>query len=134
MKKMKTKLINNQKGMGLLEVMVSMLIITIGILGIAPLIVLSIEENVISEGYSNISNIISSEIELFQTLDSLPTPPYVKKDLNDQERYAMLTSLDDHASDSLVPNGLYRVKIDIVWQDHQDVVRNNSVSTYILPN
>ena len=134
MKMIKTKLLNNQKGMGLLEVMVSMLIITIGVLGIAPLIVLSIEENVISESYSNISNIISSEIELFQTLDSLPTPPYVKKDLNSEENYAMLTSLDDHASDSLVPDGLYRVKIDIVWQDHQNVVRNNSVSTYILPN
>jgi len=134
MKKIKTKLLNNQKGLGLLEVLVSMLIITIGVLGIAPLIVLSIEENIISEDYSNISNIISSEIELFQTLDSLPTPPYVKKDLNSEERYAMLTSLDDHASDSLVPDGLYRVKIDIVWEDHQNVVRDNSVSTYILPN
>ncbi len=134
MEKMKNKLINNQKGLGLLEVMVSMLIITIGILGIAPLIVLSIEENVISEDYSNVSNMINEEIEYYQALDSLPTPPYVKNETNIEGKYAQVTYIDDHASDSLVPNGLYRVKIDIAWQDHQEVNRSNSISTYIIPN
>ena len=133
---MKKRLISNQKGLGLLEVMVSMLIITIGVLGIAPLIVLSIEENIISEDYSKISNMINEEIEYYQALDSdsLPTPPFIKKETNIEGKYAQVIYIDDHASDSLVPEGLCRVRIDVNWRDHQDVNRSNSVSTYILPN
>ena len=44
----------------------------------------SIEENVISEDYSKISNMINEEIEYYQALDSdsLPTPPFIKKETN----------------------------------------------------
>ncbi|MCP4705191.1 MAG: hypothetical protein GY865_11315 [candidate division Zixibacteria bacterium] len=134
MRKMKTMLINNQKGLGLLEVMVSMLIVTIGILGIAPLIVMSIEGNVISEEYSNISNSVNQQIEFYQSLDSLPTAPYVKKEENREEQYVQATYIDDHVSDSLVPDGLYRLIIETNWEDNQGVNRSNSVSTYLIPN
>ena len=42
----------NQRGVTLLEVLISMLILTFGILGLAPMLVLSVESNSISRDFS----------------------------------------------------------------------------------
>ena len=125
---------NNERGLGLLEVMVAMLIIAIGVLGLAPLIVLSIEENTVSRDYSTVSSLITEKIEYYQGLDSLPTAPFRLYEEGLNNIYSRTTYIDDNSSDSLVPAGLCRVRVDVAWTDHENVERSNTMSTYIIPD
>lgn len=127
-------IMNNERGLGLLEVMVAMFIIAIGVLGLAPLIVLSIEENTVSRDYSTVSNLITEKIEYYQGLDSLPTAPFRLYEQGLSNIYSRTTRIDDNASDSLVPAGLCRVRVDVAWTDHQNVERSNTMSTYVIPD
>lgn len=127
-------IMNDEKGLGLLEVMVAMFIIAIGVLGLAPLIVLSVEENTVSRDYSTVSNLITEKIEYYQGLDSLPPAPFRQYEQGLSNIYSRTTFIDDNSSDSLVPAGLCRVRVDVAWTDHQNVERSNTMSTYIIPD
>ena len=144
----------NNHGMTLLEVMISMLILIFGILGLAPLFVISIEGNITARDNTYASRLIEQQIEYFVSLDSVPTAPYSldedfvysnnrggsetegeeeSEEIQNQLTYTRSTVIHNHTSDSLVPDGLCQITVSVDWNDHQNLRRSTSYSTFLIP-
>lgn len=128
MRKLKTL---NRKGLTLLEVLVSMVVMSLGLLSLAPMVVLSIEGNNISRDAISVSNLAKQRIEYYRGLDSLPTIPYKSYEYDLQGGYDRLTYITDSTIDTLVPGGLARVDVTINWVDNSNVNRSTSYTTFI---
>lgn len=121
----------NESGLTLLEVMISMIVLSIGFLGLAPMVVLSIEGNNISRSVMNVSGVAKQQIEFYKSMPSLPTAPFTQADTNSTDGYTMTTYINDNASDTTIPDGLNRIDIIIDWTDNQGVGRTTSYSTFL---
>jgi prepilin-type N-terminal cleavage/methylation domain-containing protein len=128
---MKHGYMNNDRGMGLLEVLVSMIILAIGLLGLAPMIVTSIEGNIIARDHTTASNLVKQKVEYFQGLDSLPATPYTETESNVMTGFTRTSRIEDRTSDSSIADGLYLVEVEVAWTDNQ-VDRTTAFSTFIL--
>ena len=127
---MKSKLDNS--GVGLLEVLISMIILAIGLLGLAPMIVTSIEGNVIARDHSTASTLVKQKVEYFEGLESLPSMPYFEQEDDVMNGFVRTTRLDDHTSNTTVPEGLCQVEVEVAWVDNQEITRTTALTTFIL--
>jgi type IV pilus assembly protein PilV len=128
---MNTRKIRKSDGISLLEVLVSMLILGLGILGLAPMVVLSIEGNNISHDFTLASKLASDKLEFFEGLDSLPAIPYSETETGLQGSYSRVTTMVDSTSDSSVPGDMARVDVQISWTDKTGQPRRTSYSTLL---
>ena len=122
----------NAGGMSLLEVLVSMLILAFGLLGLAPMLVVSIEGNVISRDQSIAANLLKEKIELYEAADVLPALPYTETEFGLDNIFTRTTCLRDSVSDTLIPGGLCCVDVRVSWLDNQQVERTSTYSTFLL--
>jgi len=121
----------NQKGLSLLEVLISMLLLALGLLTLAPMVVISIEGNNISRDVLTVSEMAKEKIEYYKGLDPFPPLPYVENETNIYGGYNRSTSILDQASDSTIPAGVYKVLVNVTWTDKSGVARSTNYSTYI---
>ena len=121
----------NQKGLSLLEVLISMLLLALGLLTLAPMVVISIEGNNISRDVFTVSEMAKEKIEYYKGLDPFPPVPFIENETNINGGYNRTTSILDKASDSTIPDGLYKVLISVTWTDKSGVARSTLYSTYI---
>jgi len=128
-KKMK---IGNEKGVSLLEVLISMLILSFGLLALAPMIVMSIEGNIISRDHSDTSRLAREKIEYYEGLDSMPAVPFVEQEDGINGIFSRIISVRDSTCDTLIPFGVYQVDVQLSWLDNHNVNRDINYSTYIL--
>ena len=119
----------NQSGLSLLEVLISMLLLALGLLTLAPMVVVSIEGNNISRDVLTVSEMAKEKIEYYKGIDPFPPVPLIESETNIYGGYDRTTYVDDNASDSTIPSGLYRVKVAITWTDKSGVARNANYST-----
>ena len=124
--------IGNQKGIGLIEVLVSMILLAFGVLGLAMMVLTSIQGNSASRENTIAANLIKQQIELYESMDTLPAAPYELQESGLRDMFARSTYMMDHASDSTVPEGACRIQVAVSWTDQQEVERNRSFSTYLL--
>jgi len=129
---MHDKIINREKGVGLLEVLVSMLVIGIGLLGLAPMLVVSIEGNEVAENNTNVSSLLKERVEHFEGLAVMPAMPYSAVDTSQNGIYTRTTSIRDNTSDTLVPPGLYKIDITVNWTEETSLQRSASYSTFLI--
>ena len=138
---------SREKGITLIEVMIGMLIMTLGLLGVAPLVVLSIEANSISKDVTIASNLARDQIVYLEGLDSIPVSRYshyeadVVTVIHDSKGnvlstttntgYNRTTLIQKQASDSLIPAGLMKVFVSIDWVDKVGVSRQTLLTTYL---
>jgi len=121
----------NQKGISLLEVMIAMIIFSLGVLGMAPLMMTAIEGNVIARDQAIAANLIKQQIEFYAGLDSIAGVPFETKEVGLRSDYTRVTSIRDNATDSLIPSGLLRIDVEVRWTDHQQKARSQEYSTYL---
>ena len=120
------------KGVSLLEVLVSMLVLSFGVLGLDPMLVLSIEGNVISQDNSVVSTMLKEKIEFYENVDTLPTLPYRELEEGIDSRFARTTIIQDSTTDASIPYGVCQCDVQVTWVDHQNVRRSSSYSSFIL--
>ena len=130
LEKMRRKIISNDDGLSLLEVMIGMIILAVGLMGLAPMVVVSIEGNVISRDNTAAANLLKQKIEYFEGLASMPAVPYREVESGLQNIYTRTTQINDHSVDSLIPDGVYKIDVTVSWTDNQNVQRSNQYSTY----
>jgi prepilin-type N-terminal cleavage/methylation domain-containing protein len=121
----------NQKGLSLLEVLISMLILAFGVLGLAPLVVVSIEGNNVSRDVLNVTNIAKGRMEFLQSVDPMPTVPFLKGEPDLYGAYSCTTRVWDNSTDTLLPSGLYKAVVTIDWTDKVGMVHHQNFSTFI---
>ncbi len=113
----------NQRGLTLLEVMISLIILSFGILGLAPLMVLSTESNNISRDIITVSEMAKEKLEYYESLDSLPTLPYRAYD--SVSGYERLVYIEDNTTDTLIPAGICHIDCQLSWTDKSGVYRSS---------
>lgn len=121
----------NDKGISLLEVMVSMILLALGLLTMAPMVVLSIQGNNISQDVLSVSNLAKEKLEFYKGLEAMPAIPFVEYEPNLPGGYGRTTTIRDSVVDPLIPGGLYEIDIVISWKDKSGVDRSTAYSTYL---
>lgn len=121
----------NENGLTLLEVLVSMFILAVGILGLAPMVVMSIEGNNISRDVLSVSSIAKEKLEYYQGLDPMPAVPFTESEHEIHGVYDRTTIIWDNTTDSLVPDGVYQIVVAIDWIDKVGVSRSTTYTTLI---
>jgi len=122
---------NNEKGLSLIEVLVAMIILAIGLFGMAPLVVLSIEANSMSQDALAVSNLAKEKIETYANASLLPGLPFDEAETGLAGGYDRTTRIWDNTVDTLIPAGLCQVEVVISWQDKMGVSRSATYSTLL---
>lgn len=124
--------VNSQDGVSLLEVLVAMIILAFGILGLAPMVVLSVESNIIGRDHSIASNLAKEVVEHYEGLDSLPAVPFAVAEDGLNGEFIRSVSVVDNSTDSTIADGLCRIDVLIQWRDHENQHHAETYSTYIF--
>ena len=84
------KILNSSKGMSLIEVVMAMLIVAIGILGLAPLMAITMDGNSFSRSVTMANTLAQDKIESLRTVPGFSPLPFVESDLNVNNRFDIL--------------------------------------------
>ena len=121
----------NNKGISILEVLVAMIVLTIGLLGVAPMVVLSIKGNSISRDTTVSAKLAKERIEYFESLDAMPVLPYTASESTDDGIYDVKVTINDSSTDATVPSGVSEIKVVISWLDDLQQPKVATYSTYL---
>ncbi len=121
----------NQAGMSLLEVLISMLILSFGILGLGPLVVHTVRVNETSRDFSEAASLARDKMEAIEGLSPLPALPHYETDSLLKGIYTRRTSLVDSVTDATIPGGACQVDVAISWHDDAGLERSTHFSTLI---
>jgi len=121
----------NNKGVSILEVLVAMIVLTIGLLGVAPMVVLSVKGNSISRDTTQASKLAKEKIEYYESLDSLPIVPFTLTEATDDNVYEVSVSINDNTTEASIPVGLSEIKVQVKWEDEAKLPKIATYSTYI---
>jgi len=120
----------NNKGTSLLEVMAAMLVLAIGIMGIAPLMIVTSDSNSFSRELTRANTLASDKIEELRAGGGYAPLPYVRNETNIESKYSRTTRIDAYESDVTVPPGVYRLHITMNWTDQNGLPRSTEYWTY----
>ena len=125
------KTLSTSRGISLLEVLISMLILAFGILGLAPMMVLSIDANSTSRDFSIASELAKESLEFYESSPGTIVAPYSNTESNLQGDFTRQTYILDHASDTLIPDSRYKLVVVISWLDDNGLAQSTQMSTLI---
>jgi prepilin-type N-terminal cleavage/methylation domain-containing protein len=123
---------NNDKGLSLLEVLVAMIILSLGILGMAPMVVMSIEGNNMSRDVLVVSSLAAEKLEYYESLETLPAVPFTENERSLEGGYDRVTTINDNTTDATIPEGVCQIDVTISWTDKGGVDRATTYSTLLM--
>ncbi|MDF1544030.1 MAG: prepilin-type N-terminal cleavage/methylation domain-containing protein [bacterium] len=122
----------NQDGMTLLEVLISVIILSLGVLGMAPLMMMSVESNNVSRDVIRATELGRERLEFYEALDSLPVLPFQRADSALIEgSYQITTYIEDSSSDTLIPPGIAYITVAVGWMDNLNIRRTSSFTSIL---
>jgi len=129
MRKMR-KMRRNKRGFTILEVMVAILILSIGILGLAPLFVISMYGNSFSNEMTRANLLATEKIETLKGFSNFSPIPYTETETGLEGIFTRQTRVDDSTSDASVPVGVYAIQMTVSWIDQNGIARAVNYLTY----
>ena len=129
MSKIRTlKVAKGEKGFTLIEVLVAMIVLAIGILGLAPMLVISMQGNQFSREVTEAAYLAQDRIEQLrnQTIIS-PIPFDETATIGDCTR---VVNISDQSVDNTIPPGVYRLTATINWIDKEGRSHSSAYITY----
>jgi Tfp pilus assembly protein PilV len=114
----------------MLEVMVAILVLSIGILGLAPLFVVSMYGNSFSNEMTRANLLATEQIETLKGFSSFSPMPYTRTETGLEGVFTRQTRVDDSTTDVTVPVGVYCIQIAVSWIDQSGVARAVNYLTY----
>lgn len=130
MRKNLAQWLRNEKGITILEVLVAMIILAFGVLGLAPMIVISMYGNSYSNQVTIADAIAQDRLEEIKTWSEVNPIPYSQTVNNIYGIFARATLINDVTTDASIPNGVYKIQVDVSWTDQKQLPRSVSYFTY----
>ena len=125
-----SKKLKNQKGFTLVEVMISMVILAIGVLGLAPMMVTAMYGNAFSEDVTSAAFLAQDSMERLKNQSVITPIPYTENNNGLFNVYNRSIQVDDSGSDGTVPPNVFRIQVTMSWTDKKGVSRSETYSTY----
>lgn len=126
------KRLQNKRGLSLLEVLVSMLILAFGLLGLAPLFLTNIYSNYYSNNITKANVIAQDKIEWMRNQLSFSPLPWIEVTPNLEDIFTRTARVDVDTTDGSVPSGVYRIRVTVNWKDKAGFNRTVNYYTYKL--
>ena len=109
--------------------MVSMVVISIGLLGILPLIGVSIHNNTYSFDIDSANALAREEVESLMKTATYPQIPYTRTKTSPSGVYTTTATVDDNTVSATVPSGVFRIRVKVEWVDQAN---NNRTVEYAV--
>lgn len=122
---------HNQRGLTLLEVLISMVVLAFGILGLAPLLKISMDANSTGNEYSQASRLAMDVIHGYEADTVAVAIPFSSSESNVLGKYSRTTSIIDKTIDAALPTGLNLIQVTVAWNDLTGNTQSISQSTYL---
>lgn len=120
-----------RRGISLLEVMISMIILSLGILAMAPLMVVSISSNADSRDRSIATQLAKEKLEDLESANSLSGLPTMDTEEGLRTKFSRTTTILDSSTDTLIPDNRFKVAVIVSWLDDKQISQATSLSTLI---
>jgi Tfp pilus assembly protein PilV len=124
----------NAKGVTLLEAMIAMVILAFGVLGLAPMIVISMYGNSYSNQVTVADAVAQDRLEEIKTWSDVTPIPYSETVTNIQGIFTRETLINDCTSDASILAGVYKIQINVSWTDQKQLPRSVSYFSYKAKN
>ena len=121
--------IHKNKGFTLLEVMISMIILAIGILGLALLISVSIYGNSYSNESTRANALAQQEVETLVNQASYGALPFVSITDSVSGKFKVYRAVSDKTSNPTIPTGIVKIDVVVSWTDQKALARTVNYST-----
>ena len=119
-----------QIGLSILEVLVAMVILAVGILGLAPMLVTSMQGNQFSRETTDVAYIAQDRIEQFKNLATITPIPFNETTTGINGKYTRTANVADNGVDASVPVGVYRINVTVSWNDDRGSAHSSTYSTF----
>jgi Tfp pilus assembly protein PilV len=114
----------------MIEVLIAMLVVAIGVLALAPMMVLSITGTQFSNDVTVLASAAQRSIESQISKGTFTAMPYVETQVSDNGRYTITTEVLDNTVDASVPGRVYEINVTVAWVDDADLKRSMMFTTY----
>jgi len=121
----------SQKGLTLLEVLISMVVLAVGLLGLAPMMKISIDANSVGNEFSQASRLAMDKIHEYEANTIAIVIPVSAAESNVLGRYARSTRITDKTIDATIPTGVNLIKVTVAWTDPTGRSQTVTQSTYL---
>ncbi len=122
--------LRSEKGVTMLEVMVSILILTIGVLGLAPLIGIAVHNNSYANDLTVANALAQKELESLVAQQTYGTLPMIDTRDSVSGSYQVNRRVDDNAALASVPPGVFKLSVNIKWTDAKQKQRSIDYSIF----
>jgi prepilin-type N-terminal cleavage/methylation domain-containing protein len=118
----------NSNGFTLLEALVAMLVLAVGILGLAPMLVVSMQGNQSSREVSEAAYLVQDRIEQFRDQATISPIPF--NETVTIGHYSRVVNVIDQSVDNTIPLGVYQITVTINWTGKEGKSHSTSYLTY----
>jgi len=120
----------NESGLSLPEVLASMVVLSLGILGLAPMMAISIDGNELADNVTTVVAIAQERVEAMLAVGITEPMPYTDVEQFQEGKYTITTVVTDATVDTLVPDHVYKVDVAVAWMERDNVNRSMGFVTY----
>lgn len=121
--------LRKESGLSILEVLISLLILSIGVLGLAPLFMVSIYGNSFSKDLTDANALAQQEVESLVNWTDYGSLPLVSITDSVAGVYRVTKTVEDNVCNSSVPVGLVQITVVVSWTDMKEQERTVYYST-----
>jgi len=114
----------------MVEVMAAMIIAAVGILALAPMMVVSIQGNGLADDLTSATMQAQTTLETLKQQNPLPSIPYQNTIVDSASGLTRHVAIDNQASDGAIPLGMNRLSVTVTWTDKRGVDRSIAYSTF----
>lgn len=121
---------DSESGLSLPEVLAAMVVLSLGILGLAPMMAISIDGSVHADNVTSVIATAQERVESRLANGIVGTLPITETEQQDNGKYTITTVITDATIDTLIPDHVYKIDVSVNWMDDDSVGRSMGFVTY----
>jgi|SRR3990172_10806142 len=125
-----TAIRDHESGLTMVEVLAAMIVAAVGILAMAPMMVVSIQGNGQADSLTTATMKAQTMLETLKQQDPLPPIPYQNVVADTTDGMTQYVAIDNNGSDAAIPTGVNRLSVTVTWTDKGGVGRSIQYTTF----